>query len=155
MVLERFDKGGELRPAGPQDIITITEMYCSMMMEKKPSCRPQFTKVMDWLLGLSRDPRFTAVILNRDGEDVGMMIHEMMAPFGSTEELTLHIHELYVKPEHRGLGSAAPLIQHAIEYARHCNAKITCITKPSGVKLYERLGLKPSGVVYTLEADNE
>ena len=101
----------------------------------------------DWVSRLAELSAETELplVVERDGELAGMA----WATINPSERDTVHMYQMWVAPEHRGLGLGRTLLEKTIEWARSRDARsvilgVTCGDTPAR-RLYDSAGFQPIG----------
>jgi GNAT superfamily N-acetyltransferase len=73
----------------------------------------------------------------------------LWATFDSTNRDTVHIYQMWVAPEHRGLGVGRALLERAINWASLSGANLVALSVTCGDsvarRMYESRGFRPIG----------
>jgi GNAT superfamily N-acetyltransferase len=100
-----------------------------------------------WAERLGRaDPRWNLpLVAELDGTPIGLTWGRIQ----EVEPTVVHVYQVWVAPEHRGLGAGRLLIEAVIEWAKRSNIEtvilnVTCGDTPAR-RLYERVGFEAFG----------
>ena len=143
-----------IRSAHSQDLDVLVYLLSRMHAESRFAVLPYSPEKVHEMLTAILAGLGCVFVLEQDGEISGTLVGLLM-PQWFSHALVAEDLIFYIAPEHRGGLSAARLVRRFVAWAEREGAQMTSIGASTGVEtertamLYERLGGKPSGVVYS------
>jgi GNAT superfamily N-acetyltransferase len=136
--------------AGPADIPQLCELL-AILFAQEAEFEPDVAKQADALHQIIENPQAGQILLLRDGAEVAGMVSLLYTISTARGGRVALLEDMVIRPERRGGGYGAILLQAAIAHAKAAGcSRITLLTdhaNQAAIRFYRRHGFTASGML--------
>lgn len=152
-----------VRPATPADLEAAAELLAEMariqagwrVFEPRPG---MLQDTLARLRGAQEDPDSLHLVAEEDGRVVGMALATVHRPSGFSDDRSVELSSVIVRPSHRGRGVGRAMIQEAASFALARGVRVLDLRvfsqNEDAVAFWRRLGFRPRFVQMVAEAQD-